>query len=359
MNIDKLTPQDREKYYQDVCKLVQLPPEPRLLDFIYMDSGDGARTLVLYALKGATDVLRNIHGISGTGLTKDVGDGYVAWIASGVNKDGRTEVAVGAASTKGLTGEGLARAVTVAQTRATRRLTLQFVGAGILDESEVNEKTTNISSVATLPTPIMPSVAPSSAPAQVIIPAKPEVLVLGPEASAVFVENLLNPPDPNSALKEAMSAFADIQQSQRSETRKPGPRRTAETQSPKKVEESRAHEAMAELETLPIGLFSPDPPFVVPQKPAPVVFAPLTKEEVNQKIFHYRTEVLEPAGLAPSSGMGVFAKIKAAMKKVTNTDDEKNLEKWGEFFRWVDEGVANAGAAAVVQTINKEIGATE
>ena len=355
MNLDKLTEQEREQYYQDVCKAVGLPPELRLLEFILVDGGDGQRKLVLYALKGATEHLRKINGISITNLVKDVGDGYIAWIATGTDKTGRTEMSTGAASTRGVSGEGLAKAVALAQTRAVRRMTLQFIGAGILDESEINEKTTNISSVTTLPTPIMPSVAPSSAPAQVIESVTP------------------------TQVNFAVSANADIPQSQRSETRKPGPQRKEikmevveshtsyledyrVTQSPKKVEESRAHEAMAELETIPHTV--PKPPTIEIQS-APFdndvipTFRTLTKEEVNQKIFHYRTEVLEPAGLAPSSGMGVFAKIKAAMKKVTNTDDEKNLEKWDEFFRWVDEGVANAGAAAVVQTINKEIGATE
>ena len=355
MDLSRLSEQERQDYYEKVCASVGLDPKLRLLEFILMDSGDGNRKLVLYALRGATDAIRNLRGISISKLTKEVGDGYISFQAEGADKTGRTEIAIGAASTRGQIGEALSKSVMIAQTRALRRLTLQFVGGAILDESELNEKTTNISSVATLPTPIMPSVAPSSAPAQVIESVTP------------------------TQVNFAVSANADIPQSQRSETRKPGPQRKEikmevveshtsyledyrVTQSPKKVEESRAHEAMAELETIPHTV--PKPPTIEIQS-APFdndvipTFRTLTKEEVNQKIFHYRTEVLEPAGLAPSSGMGVFAKIKAAMKKVTNTEDEKSLENWDEFFRWIDAGITNADAKTVVQRINEVIGATE
>jgi hypothetical protein len=133
-----------------------------------MDSGDGKRNLVLYAKKGATDLIRANLGISTTKLTKDVGDGYVAWIAEGRDKTGRTEQAVGSASTQGLKGQHLASAVMIAQTRATRRMTLQFVGGGLLDESELNETTADINrapaslaSMATLPAP-QPIVVPNT-----------------------------------------------------------------------------------------------------------------------------------------------------------------------------------------------------
>ena len=353
MDLSRLSEQERQDYYEKVCASVGLDPKLRLLEFILMDSGDGNRKLVLYALRGATDAIRNLRGISISKLTKEVGDGYISFQAEGADKTGRTEIAIGAASTRGQIGEALSKSVMIAQTRALRRLTLQFVGGAILDESEVNEKTTNISSVATLPTPIMPSVAPSSAPGIVEPPA--------PAEPTAQVWGVVQPVGHRTVNAEGVGSNPTAPANPTPVARTPGPRR-AETQPLKKVEESRAHEAMAELETIPHT--APKPPAIEIRSGSfdnDVIptFRTLTKEEVTQKIFHYRTEVLEPAGLAPSSGLGVFAKIKAARKKITNTEDENNLEKWDEFFKWIDAGVANAGAAAVVQTINKEIGATE
>lgn len=361
MNLDKLTEQEREQYYQDVCKAVGLPPELRLLEFIYVDGGDAQRKLVLYALKGATEHLRKINGISITSLVKDVGDGYIAWIATGTDRTGRTEMSTGAASTRGVNGEGLAKAVALAQTRAVRRMTLQFVGAGILDESEINEKTTNISSASTLPVPIMPTIAPSSAPGKDVTPDKSN---LADELRQSLTDAIAYEKGENVGLRvtevKSTPVFAPV--SPNAEVRKspgPGPKRSVYI--PIAPTESRAHEAMAELETLPQQTVPKMCTTVHEMSTAPsaVVAVPSTKDEVNQKIYHYRTEVLEPAGLAPSSGMGIFAKIKTAMKVITNTDDEKSLEKWAEFFAWIEQGVQAKGAQAVVAEINQRIGATE
>jgi hypothetical protein len=165
-DLESLTEVQRQEYYLAACEHYRVPPELNLLAFMYMDAGDGKRNLVLYAKKGATDLMREQHGISTTKITKDGGPGYVAWIVEGRNAKGRTEMAVGSASIEGLKGQQLANAVMIAHTRANRRLTLQFVGGGLLDESELNETTTDInralmplSAMATLPAPVQPIVS--------------------------------------------------------------------------------------------------------------------------------------------------------------------------------------------------------
>lgn len=164
-DLESLTEAQRQEYYLAACEHYRVPPELNLLAFMYMDAGDGKRNLVLYAKKGATDLMREQHGISTTKIIKDGGPGYVAWIVEGRNAKGRTEMAVGSASIEGLKGQQLANAVMIAHTRANRRLTLQFVGGGLLDESELNETTTDInrantplSAMATLPAPVQPVV---------------------------------------------------------------------------------------------------------------------------------------------------------------------------------------------------------
>ena len=66
-----------------------------------------------------------------------MGGSVVFNTATGTNKAGRQEVAVGSKSIVGLSGKQLDDAVMTASTRALRRLTMQFTTLGILDGSEV------------------------------------------------------------------------------------------------------------------------------------------------------------------------------------------------------------------------------
>jgi hypothetical protein len=167
-DLESLTEAQRQEYYLNACEHYGIPPELNALAFIWMDSNDGKRNLVLYAKKAATDIIRGIRGITTTSLTKFDGEGYIGWIAEGKDSTGRAEIAVGTASTEGLRGQSMAMMAMLAQTRATRRMTLQFVG-GLLDESELPATVTNIgrsgaslASLSTVPAPVQPSVAPNS-----------------------------------------------------------------------------------------------------------------------------------------------------------------------------------------------------
>lgn len=136
-NLGELSDSQRTDYLIQVCQHLDIPPHLNLLEFIMMEHGDGTRNLVLYAKKGATDMLRKKMNISVDELVRTDADGCVTFTARGHNAEGRTEIAVGASYVGHLTGKELATQIMVAQTRACRRLTLQFVGGGFLDESEV------------------------------------------------------------------------------------------------------------------------------------------------------------------------------------------------------------------------------
>jgi hypothetical protein len=163
--LDNLTEAQKKTYYLQVCEHFGLPAELNLLEYIYMDSGDGARKLVLWAKKGATDIWRDRHDISVIKLVKDEGDGYVMFTAEGKNGKGRTEMAVGAADTKNRTGKALSDAVMTAQTRSIRRMTLQFVGGGFLDETEVQVQsvTAPMTSIPSAAVHAQPTVTPNAA----------------------------------------------------------------------------------------------------------------------------------------------------------------------------------------------------
>ena len=147
------------EYYNNVCEYYEVPPELHLLYFELSDFGDGARKKVLYASKGFTDFMRGKLGIETDSLEEVISDGVVRYKCTGHDKQGRHEIAIGASDITGLSAKKKEFAFSIAQTRATKRMTLQFVGAGILDESEkpVNSLSVDISSAA-LPLAKLPTV---------------------------------------------------------------------------------------------------------------------------------------------------------------------------------------------------------
>lgn len=160
--------QQRQEYYLAACDFLQVPPELNLLKYFFTGEAP-KRKLILYATRGATDLIRERMRISTVSLTQHDGPGYVSFTATGKDPNGRLEMATGVASTEGLKGDALGVAITIAQTKASRRMTLQFAGGGFLDETELPTGITPVEplppgvSLAQLFTPA-PSVAPNSAP---------------------------------------------------------------------------------------------------------------------------------------------------------------------------------------------------
>jgi len=137
MNLADMSNEQREEHKIRVSKQIGLDPALGLLDYFWIPQENGFSSLVLYAKRGAAEILRDKHDVHVTVLTRQDGPGYVCFTAEGVNRSGRPEIAIGSASIEGLKGEKLASAVMTASTRALRRLTMQFAGCGVLDESEV------------------------------------------------------------------------------------------------------------------------------------------------------------------------------------------------------------------------------
>jgi hypothetical protein len=171
-NLETLNDAQRDQYKRDVSEFFGLDPATNWFDILWIaDEGTGMKKLQLYARRGTTDVLRSQREINVISLTQHDGPGYVSFTAVGKDKNGRQEIAVGAHSTEGLKGEKLAAAVATAETRAGRRLTLKFVGLGILDYSEVNQDAplsapapdVQLASTSVV-FPPMPKISPNPAP---------------------------------------------------------------------------------------------------------------------------------------------------------------------------------------------------
>jgi hypothetical protein len=136
MNLNTATEVELNVYKLSVCKALGL--DPVLLDFTNMPDAMGYGTnKVLYCKRGAAEVLRKNLGIDIVGLTHQIHEGWIMFTATAKDKSGRQEMAVGACYLQGLVGDRISTAVMTAQTRSIRRVTLQFVGGGILDETEV------------------------------------------------------------------------------------------------------------------------------------------------------------------------------------------------------------------------------
>lgn len=162
--LETLSEIERQNYAREASVYFGLDPDLGGLDFIWMNHESGFRKLVLYARRGITDILRGRHGINVTALTQQNINGSLVTTASGQEDgNGRQEIAVGSMYIEGLRERALDDAIMTSQTRALRRLTLQFVGGGILDESEVGGVTVHSVGGSVSPT-LQPSVAPSNAP---------------------------------------------------------------------------------------------------------------------------------------------------------------------------------------------------
>jgi hypothetical protein len=131
-----LTPGERIGYYARVCESLGLNPLTRPFEYISLNG-----RLTLYARRDATDQLRKVNGIIVTGIRRE-SDGALGLqivTVEGQDREGRTDSAIGAVSTKGLAGELLANALMKAETKAKRRMTLSLAGLGWLDESEIED----------------------------------------------------------------------------------------------------------------------------------------------------------------------------------------------------------------------------
>jgi hypothetical protein len=166
-DLESLSEKQRQDYLRSLCKHLGVPDDLNLVSLVYIDDGDGPAHLVAYVKRGAAESIRSNLGIEIRSLLNQMVGGSIVFTATGVDKNGRQEIAVGSKYIEGLSGSLLDDSIMTASTRALRRLAIQFTGTGILDESEVNQrKTVNVPVLKQSPlfAAPQPMVAPSSEP---------------------------------------------------------------------------------------------------------------------------------------------------------------------------------------------------
>ena len=132
-DLAKLTPDERVRYYNAVCKSLGLNALTTPLAYITLNN-----KLTLYATRTCTDQLRKINGVSLEVVTRHVADDILTVHVKATTPDGRSDEDFGSvAFPSALKGEARANAVMKAVTKAKRRATLSICGLGWLDETEV------------------------------------------------------------------------------------------------------------------------------------------------------------------------------------------------------------------------------
>ena len=131
-DLSRLTPSERVAYYNRVCDALGLLATTKPFGYMVLSG-----KLTLYAMKGCTDQLRKIHGVSLVINSITIEDGICVVSVSATDSAGRSDVDIGAVVCGHLKGEDLANAKMRAVTKAKRRVTLSLCGLGFLDESEV------------------------------------------------------------------------------------------------------------------------------------------------------------------------------------------------------------------------------
>jgi len=82
-DLGQLSHHERARYYIRVCQSLGLNPLTKPFDYIYLNG-----KLTLYALKGCTDQLRRIHGVSAFVVTHKEADGLLTVHVRVVDQDG-------------------------------------------------------------------------------------------------------------------------------------------------------------------------------------------------------------------------------------------------------------------------------
>ncbi|SRR6266568_4867351 len=321
-----LDPEQRVQFYIQTCESMGLNPLTRPLQYFEQIDRNGKRNLILYALRGASTQLSKKHNLSSTIANQNTTfSGEVAVFEATVkDPSGRTESAIGVVSLKGLVGKEYADAIMAAQTKAKRRAVLDFVGSGLLDETEVEGmrgavvEVMDAALVGYVPIPSAPTV--SNAPATEVISAPnidPKIIEAGNALTNRAVEQL-----------QEMLKIAD-QVSGSAPTTSITPK-------------------CLTIDSKMVGDSSqPIEPFVLEAPPSKA-----DMDKITARLNVYRRDVLQRGGMRPSKGFGIAAKWEKFMRKKA---PNKSVEEYNTLLTLLDDTLKQAGEGAVVHFIEQDI----
>jgi len=131
-DLSGLSAEQRVQYYFSLCQSLKLNPLTKPFDLISLNG-----KIVMYANANCAQQLRDNENISIIEQTVKIEHDIIITIVKAQNGKGRTDIATGAVSVKGLSGDNLANAIMKSETKAKRRVSISLCGLGMMDETEL------------------------------------------------------------------------------------------------------------------------------------------------------------------------------------------------------------------------------
>lgn len=393
-NLDGMSDEDVKDYLGELSLHIGLKPEWDALDAIWMQQTDGMKHRVPYARRGTTEMLREIHSIEIVSVEPLEFAGTATFrITLRKVQTGRKEISIGSHSIEGLKGKELDAAIMTAQTRGCRRGTLQFIGAGLLDESEIAPVTdirvaASLASLAGSPMviPPQPIVPTNTQPGTDITKLTPEQLAAqavldkmtepapqpGPEAP---VDPVKKPRKPRKS-KNMVDILSPGQEAPKPpETLKPSvqiemPVGQIDNKGQITPESVPTPEILQATSTPPSKELIPDLAWknklekaassAIPAE-SPTLGIPEEKlKQYRERLNIYATKVLPNAGMISTEGIGgVTMKLRKFAIGFAGVENAQRLteQQWDDLHSFLDDYVQKNGPEALVAYINKSVGA--
>lgn len=131
-DLSSLNPAEKIQYYNGFCQRLGLDPFTQPFKILKLNGKE-----VLYCDRSGTQQLSKLHSVSHEIKAREVlNDCYVV-TAQASTPDGRHTESIGAVAIASLKGDALCNAMMKAETKAKRRATLDLLGLGVLDETEI------------------------------------------------------------------------------------------------------------------------------------------------------------------------------------------------------------------------------
>lgn len=131
-DISRLSPVQKVDYYRQVCDKLGLDPLSQPFRILRLHGRE-----IMYCDRGGAQQLNKLHRVSHEIRSRETVNGCYVVTAQASTPDGRKTESLGAVPIINLKGETLCNAMMKAETKAKRRATLDLLGLGILDETEI------------------------------------------------------------------------------------------------------------------------------------------------------------------------------------------------------------------------------
>lgn len=133
-DLSKLTQTQKVSYYNGYCQRLGLDPLTQPFKLLRLNGKE-----ILYCDRAGTQQLSKLHAVSHAITSRELIEaaGVYQVTAKASLPDGRFTESIGAVNIANLKGDAYANAIMKAETKAKRRATLDLLGLGILDETEV------------------------------------------------------------------------------------------------------------------------------------------------------------------------------------------------------------------------------